>query len=890
MPELTGTVTFLFSDIEGSTSLLQRLGDSRYADVLAAHQRLLRAAFKEADGHEIDSQGDAFLVTFPRARDAVAATVIGQRAIATHPWPDGVPVRVRMGLHTGEPVRSLKRYIGMDVHRAARICAAAHGGQILLSRTTHDLIERDPPRDVGLRDLGEHRLKDLQRPEQIFQVVHPDLPAAFPPLKSLDRVPHNLPIQLTNFIGREREVAEVKRLLASSRLLTLTGVGGSGKTRLALQTTAEVFEGFANGIWLVELAGLTDPTLIPQLVASVFGLREESISPGSDDPSPSGTSKQRPLVALLVDYLQTKQLLLVLDNCEHLIAACARLAETLLRACPRLHILATSREALGIAGETTWRVPSLLLPDPQDLVPSERLPDYEAVRLFIDRATSALPSFPVTDQNVRAVAKICHRLDGIPLAIELAAVRVKGLAVEQIAARLDDRFRLLTGGSRTALPRQQTLRAAIDWSYDLLSENERVLLRRLSVFAGGFGLEAVEAICGSGSLGESEILELLMRLVDKSLVLMDQPNGEARYRLLDTVRQYSRDKLLESGEASVVRERHRDWFLSFIERMAPEFQGLQENLWLDRVEAEHDNLRAALEWSLGEEESEAGLRLAGGLELFWRVRGYLSEGRKWLERALLSSPKTTTLARRNALAGAALLAAFQGDLERSAVLAEECLATSQATGDQKHFGWALSILGGVASAKGDLTRALALREQALDQFRVLGDQWWITASLYLLGIVARHLGDFERAAVLTEESLARARVLGNERLIANGLASMGILEALQGHNQRAATLLRESLVLFQKLKFKLRIAGNFVDLARVARAEGQFEFAARLLGAAQTLYKELGIVLSPSQQSTFSQDVTAVCAGLGEEAFTAAQDAGRTMTLDQAVAYALAKA
>ncbi len=890
MPGLTGTVTFLFSDIEGSTTLLQRLGDSRYADVLAAHQRLLRAAFKEADGHEIDSQGDAFLVTFPRARDAVAATVIGQRAIATHPWPDGVPVRVRMGLHTGEPVRSLKRYIGLDVHRAARICAAAHGGQILLSRTTRELIERDPPQDVELRDLGEHRLKDLQRPEQIFQVLHHDLPAEFPPLRSLDTVPHNLPIQLTNFIGRERELAEVKRLLGLSRLLTLTGVGGSGKTRLALQIAAEVLEGFADGVWLVELAALTDPTLIPQLVASTLGLREESISTGSDDPVPSSTSTQRPLLAVLLDHLQTKQLLLVLDNCEHLIAACARLAETLLRACPRLHILATSREALGIAGETTWRVPSLLVPDPQDLVPSERLPDYEAVRLFIDRATSALPSFPVTDQNVRAVAKICHRLDGIPLAIELAAVRVKGLAVEQLAARLDDRFRLLTGGSRTALPRQQTLRAAIDWSYDLLSENERGLLRRLSVFVGGFGLEAVEAICGSGSLGESEILELLMRLVDKSLVLMDQPNGEARYRLLDTVRQYSRDKLLESGEASAVRERHRDWFLSFMERVAPEFQGPQENLWLDRVEVEHDNLRAALEWSLGEEESEAGLRLVGVLETFWRVRGYMSEGRKWQERALLNSPKTTTLARRNALAAAARLALFQGDLERSAALAQECLTTSRVAGDQRTIGFALTTLAGVAFDNGNLTRARALYEQALDEFRAVGDAWMIGISLLLLGSTVRHLGDFERAAVLTEEGLARARVLGNDRLIANGLGNLGFLEALRGHNQQAATLLRESLVLFHKLKFKSRIADYFVALARVARDEGQFEYAARLLGAAETFYKDLGIVLSPSQKSKLSQDVTAVCAGLGEKAFAAAQDAGRTMTLDQAVAYALVKA
>jgi class 3 adenylate cyclase len=451
----TGTVTFLFTDIEGSTRLLQELGD-RYTDILEEHRRLLRAAFRERGGEEVDNQGDAFFFAFQRAKDAVAAAVAAQRAIRRAPWPEGVTIRVRMGVHTGEPIRAGAGYVGMDVHRAARICGAGHGRQILLSDSTGALVAGDPPDGVALRDLGVHRLKDLTQGQRMFQVVAADLPDHFPPLKALDVLPNNLPVQLTGFIGRELEKPEVKRLLGTARILTLTGSGGAGKTRLALQVAAELLDQYSDGVWLVELAALSDPSLVPTAVATVLNVQE-----------PRGS--QLPIIEILVDFLRSKSLLLVVDNCEHLLPACAGLSDRLLRSCPALRMLATSREALHIPGEIIWRVPSLSFPDLGILPSLEQLSEYEAVRLFVDRAVSHEPGFVMSNDTVRPVVQVCQRLDGIPLAIELAAARVRVLSVEQIANRLDDRFRLLTGGGWMVLPRHQTLLATMDWSYDLLS-------------------------------------------------------------------------------------------------------------------------------------------------------------------------------------------------------------------------------------------------------------------------------------------------------------------------------------------------------------------------------------------------------------------------------------
>ena len=753
----TGTVTFLFTDIETSTRLLVQLGD-RYADLLVEHHRLLRAAFQARGGREVDTQGDAFFVSFARAKDAVLAATAAQKAINRHTWSDGVSVRVRMGLHTGEPISSEIGYVGMDVHRSARICSAGHGGQILLSQATGALVQNDLPQGASLRDLGKHRLKDLQHPEQVFQLLHPDLPTDFPPLKSLDALPNNLPIQLTSFIGREKEIEEVKNSFTKTRLLTLTGSGGCGKTRLGLQALADLVDEFPDGVWVVELAPLSDPGLVAQEVASVLGIREESGSLLMGEGSPealSGISDDFPLTSKLTEYLGPKQLLLMLDNCEHLIETCATLSDTLLRSCPSLRILVASREALGIAGESTYRVPSLSLPDPKNLPEGtdlvSTLATYEAIGLFIDRAVAVQPTFALTNDNATSVAQVCHRLDGIPLAIELAAARVRVLPVEQIIKRIDDRFRLLTGGSRTALPRQQTLRATMDWSYNLLTDAERVLLNRLSVFAGGWMLPAAEAVCAGDSIEEDEVLDLLTNLADKSLVVVEEKSGEGRYRLLETVRQFSRDKLVESGEGERVRNQHLDFFLRLAEQAEPEFRGPDQIVWLGRLEEEHSNLMAALDWSkIGEGSLESGLRLAGALWYFFRVRVYRynSEYLEMLEELLSVSSGISDSVRAKAFGAAGLLAHQRRSFGRATAFYEESIALSHQTGDKWVEAFALVCLVVLLSEQRDYDRSEALHNESLALFRELEDKWGIAFSSRNFGSWLHNQGDYDRAAAL----------------------------------------------------------------------------------------------------------------------------------------------
>jgi predicted ATPase/class 3 adenylate cyclase len=826
VPDLpSGIVTFLFTDIEGSTALLQHLGDRRYAEVLAEHRQILRAAFQAGGGHEIDTQGDAFLIAFGSALDAVATAVAAQRAIADHPWTEGAPIRVRMGVHTGEPTLAGSGYVGLDVHRAARIMSAGYGGQILLSQATHDLIAHDLPQGLTAQDLGEHRLKDLTRPEHIFQMVIPELTADFPPLKTLDIISNNLPIQLTTFIGREHEIEDVKRLLSKTRLLTLMGAGGAGKTRLAIQVAADLIEEFQKGVWLVELAPLADPTLVVQAVATTFQVREAA---------------GRALLDLLVDYLQPKSLLLVLDNCEHLVAACAQLATALLRACPNVKILATSREALAIAGETTHQVPPLSRPDPRRLQSLEQLAQFEAVRLFVERAVHSQPRFALTDANAKAVAHICHRLDGIPLAIELAAARVRVLTPDQIGARLDDRFRLLTGGSRTGLLHHQTLRAAMDWSYDLLSEGERTLLRRLAVFAGGFHYDAVEAICTDGSVEALAVLDLLTYLVDKSLVVAEGLNGDIRYRLLETIRQYGLERLQESGEVAAVRGRHLDWYLGLAERAEPELQGPDQKGWLSQLEMEHDNLRAALEWAKMEERgAEAGLRLAGALHRFWAMRGYLSEGREWLEGAV-SRSQGPSKARAKAIYGAGALGFVQGDYGRAEALCEQSLALYRELGDKFGIALSLNVLASLHMYRGDYGRAIALLEQSLALCRELDHRWLIAATLSTLARTLRPRGDYERAKALLEESLILWRQTGDKWGLARSLHSLGVVARLQGDFARARVLHEESLALYRELGHKVDLADALLSLGTVAQNQGDYARAIALYDESLVLSRESG--------------------------------------------------
>ncbi len=869
----TGTVTLLLTDIERSTELLQRLGDSGYARLLVECRQLIRSASRREGGREFGSQGDALLMVFPRARDAVAAAIAAQGAMLRHAWPGGAGPAVRMGLHTGEPGTVAGEYVGLDVHRTARVCAAGHGGQILLSTTTGSLVRDSLPEGAALRSLGSHRLKGLQHPEQISQIVHPDLPDQFPPPRSLDAFPNNLPRQLTIFVGREREIAEVKRLLSTARILMLTGSGGCGKTRLALEVAADLIDAYSDGVWLVELAALAEPDLVLHTMATALGVREVS---------------GRTLLATLIDYLQTRELLLVLDNCEHLLAACASLVESLARACPRLRVLATSREPLGIPGETVWRVPSLSLPDPGGTPPMDQLMQYEAIRLFIERAASVQPAFALTSENARTVVAVCRRLDGIPLAIELAAARMRALSVDQIAARLDERFKLLTGGARTALPRHQTLRGALDWSYDLLSPPERALLRRLSVFAGGWTLEAAEVVGTGDGVEGSEILDLMTQLVFKSLVLMDTYGAHVRYRLLETVRQYGRDRLDELGEGAGVRTRQLHWFLGLVERAEPELSGADQSLWLDRLEEEHDNLRAALEWSkAGPNNGDMGLRLARGLWQFWYVRGHYSEGRAWLETTLAHSRGASASERAKALAGTGFLADRQGDYGGSITLCTESLNAFRGLGDRSGMAQVLHVMGMVAEHQGDYDRAKSLFMESLDLGRQTGDKRRMAISLNAIGEVARCQEGYAAARSSYEESLVLSREIGDKRNIAIALGNLGHVALHQADHERAAMLFRQALGLAQQLVYRLGIAEYLAGLGGVAAAEGRYARAARLLASADYLLGFVGGRLEPADRAEYERSVAAIRASLGEAEFEAAWTEGNEMPLEQAIQYAL---
>lgn len=903
-----GTITLVFTDIEGSTQLLQRLGD-RYGSVLSEHHRLVRAAFGAHGGTERDAAGDGLYFAFPSARAALAGAVAAQRALLTHEWPDGAAVRVRMGLHTGEPVSSEVGLVGLDVHRAARISAAGHGGQILVSQTTHDLIGGELPPGVSLTDLGEHQLKDLAAPIRLFAAVADDLPADFPPLRTLDGRPNNLPRQLTTFVGREPELAQARQILASSALLTLTGPGGVGKTRLSLQLGIDLIGEFEDGVWVCELGALTDEGLVLSSIAASLGVTEQ---PG------------RPLTATLVDHLRTRHLLVLLDNCEHLLKSCATHAFALLSGCPTLRILATSREALGISGESVFNVPSLTLPDAERVTSAEQAARWEAVQLFVDRAAAAQAGFRLTDENARSVVQVCQRLDGIPLALELAAARVRAISVEEIAERLDDRFRLLTGGSRVAVTRHQTLRATIDWSYDLLSDEERAVLRRLSVFAGGCTLAGAEAICSGDGISEGDLLDLLSHLVDKSLLVAEATEGESRFRLLETVRQYARERLLDAGDAESAFRRHRDWYLALVERAKPDFfSGPAPVRWLTVLDGEHDNLRAALEWNAGEPEgTQAGLRMAAALWRYWEIRGFLMEGRRWLERTLAATDGEVSQLRANALTGAGILAHIQGDYPAALAFHEESLAQHRQLGNSHSIAFAAHNLANVAGEQGDYARARQLYEEANEIALALGDRHGSAIGLINLADVVSRQGDYPAARSIFEESvamlgslgdrfgmafaidnsaqaaarggdpetarnlheraLAISRELADERGVARTLMHLADLALQQGDRSRAKELHRECLRIRQGLRDMPGIASAMEKLAWVLAPDAA-EDAARLLGAAEALRESIHAPMPPMARADYEQSVGALTSRLGRETFDTLRLQGRSMSAEEAV-------
>jgi len=626
----TGTVTFLFTDLEQSSRLWEQSPEAMQ-DAMARHDTILRAGVEANRGVIVKRTGDGLHAVFAIPDDALRSALAIQQSFLAQAWDNTGPFRVRMGLHTGQAHLREGDYYGPAVNRAARVMAVAAGGQVLLSNVTAELVRDQLPDGTSVSDLGRHRLRSLDRPERLFQLQHPELPGDFPPLNSLRTIPNNLPVQLSSFIGRETECSQIMRLLTpgtnengqssskyKDRLITLTGPGGTGKTRLSLQVAGEILDSYPDGIWLVELAPLADPELVVQAVSEPFGQREQ---PG------------RPLLDMLIDYLQPRRTLIILDNCEHVIDACAQLSDALLRGCPRLHILASSREALGIAGERAFRVRSLSLPTNGESISQAELAGFDAIHLFVSRAETVKQDFKLTDDNAITILHICRRLDGIPLAIELAAARARLLSPQQILDRLDDRFRLLTGGSRTALPRQRTLQALIDWSYDLLSEEECALLRRLSVFSGGWTMEAAESVAGVDPLESYEILDLLELLHNKSLITAEEGDLGMRYRMLETIRQYAQAKLAQNGDADQIRGRHLAYFVGLHEQATAAIMDLHGGDWVARLAADVDNLRAAQAWAL-ENDITSALRLMAGITFHWTSIIPAAEELHYLEKVI----------------------------------------------------------------------------------------------------------------------------------------------------------------------------------------------------------------------------------------------------------------
>jgi predicted ATPase/class 3 adenylate cyclase len=867
-----GTITFLFTDIEGSTTRWERFpGEMRAA--VARHDRLLREAIAGHGGVVFKTGGDAFYAAFATAAPAVEAALAAQRGVAAEDWGVVSPLRVRMALHTGAAELRDADYFGPPLNRVARLLSAGAGGQVLLSQATEQLARDALPAGVTLRELGEHRLKDLGRPERVFQLVCADLPSDFPPLRTLDSHRHNLPAELTPFVGRQAELEAARTRLRRPevRLLTLTGPGGIGKTRLALQLAADLLDDFADGVFFVALTTVRDAALAGAAVAQALEV-----------PETSGWTAWESVRARLRD----KRLLLVLDNFEQVVEAGPAVAD-LLAACPGLKVLVTSRAVLRLTSEHQMEVPPLPLPPVGQRATAERLSQYEAVRLFIQRAQAARPEFHVTDDTAPAIAEICHRLDGLPLALELVAARLRVLSPMELLERLGSRLTTATGGARDRPERQRTLRNAITWSYELLEAEEQALFRALAVFAGGWTLEAAEEIIGASGATEADVLDGLTSLLDKSLVEQrkgaghaGKGGGEGRFAMLETIREYALEQLEATELAGALRRRHAQYYRDLAERAAPFLRGTEQALWLARLQADHDNLRAALGWAHGQGETALGLRLATALWRFWYVRGYLREGRDWLERFLEGAGAGAPQVRAGALQAAAALAESLGEQERATALAEESLTLQRGLGDTRGVATALNNMGNVATSHGDLgraaglyeesqvlwrslkddvgtasalnnratvarlqgdgERATALAEESLKLRRVLKDSGGVATCLHNLALVALDAGDLARAGALAEESLGLWRTVDDRWGIANGLYSEGILAQRAGSPARAGELLEESLALRREAGDRRGAAAALAALGALAAAQGDVEGAAGRYGESLDFYRAAG--------------------------------------------------
>jgi len=891
--------------------------------LLGRHNEILDRSIETYDGFLFRTVGDAYCVAFHSAINAINAALNIQRKLNNEIWSPA-PIKVRMGIHTGaaqlEGDSSYSGYTTLALTQ--RIMSAGHGGQILLSQTVRDLTRDRLPPQVQLIDMGEHSLKGILHPEHLYQLVVPDLPSEFAPLNTLELNNHNLPAQVTSFIGREKEISEIGKLIAANRIVTLTGSGGAGKTRLSLQVGADKLNQFVDGAWFVELAPVTDPALVPQTLLKIFKLREDA---------------QRAPLEVLIEYLRTKSLLLILDNCEHLIEACAKISETLLRACPNLKFLASSREALDIAGEVAYRVPSLRTPDLDQLPPPEELLEVESIRLFVDRARAAKPDFKLTQDNASFIAQICSRLDGIPLAIELAAARVKMMSPQQIASRLDDRFRLLTGGSRTALPRQQTLRALIDWSYSLLSEQEKTLFRRLAVFVGGWTLEAAEAVCG-GVGGGFDILDAMTRLVDKSLVFVEEEFiGEIRYHRLETIRQYSREKFFDTDEVATIRDCHLEFFVQFAELADENLQSRDQLIWGNRMVAEMDNLRAALEWGLSTKPFSA-LRIVGAMNLLWPINGYSAEGFRWAQKALeqvKNTPVTEGLSKEQQLSAfakalrglawlylslgdnanavrtaeesvnlyrqslerrgldMALLALaypleFQGERERAETLLLESIEIARAEGDVYALSWSLCNLARVTL---DLHHNLELSKRYVEEAQryagEAGFQYLVSLSTEILGIIAIHENDYDNARSHFEKALKGFQDVGATFNIILEKTNLAHLEREQENYMLALEYYRETIIAFRDVGQIGAVAHQLECFGFIAIAQDQSKRALKLFAAAHSLREGGGTPMTPDEQVYFDEQVKGLREKLDTTQFDSIWSRGRALTMGQAIEFAL---
>ncbi len=927
-----GVTTLLFTDIEGSTRLWEQEGD-KMSRALAEHDALSRTAVERNRGIVVKMTGDGMYAAFGDALDAVNAALVLQQSLDDPTATSGILFQVRFGLHLGVVERRDADLFGSPVNRAARIMKAAHGGQVLLSQAVADYVGTRLPSLVSLRDLGGVRLRDLATTEHVYQLVHPKLRQDFPALRSLEATPNNLPQQVTSFIGRERELIEIKELLEGTRLLTLLGMGGLGKTRLSLQIAADVLEKFPDGVWFVDLAPIKDPSLVPDAVAQVMGVHEQA---------------GKPLTQTLCEHLKQHTLLFVLDNCEHLVNACATLAEALLRGASELRILATSREALHIRGEQTYQVLPLKAPDRNAGV--ESLLRFDAVQLFVERARLKTPNFSLTERDAPAIAELCARLDGIPLALELAAARMRSLSIGEINARLHDRFKLLTGGSRVALERQQTLRALVTWSYDLLQEREQMLLDRLSVFAGGFDLPAAEVVCGAEPLVSEDIVDLLSSLVEKSLVMVEQGDGASRYGLLETIREFAREHLtkrydllgtirefaaehlVDRNDVAATAQRHCDYFLDFAKTARVKLQGSDQAEWTRRLEIELDNLRAAIALALaGGVDPVLAVKFEVALMRFRILRGYSTEARNNVRKALLlPGILDPNAARAHALYVGGVLATNQSDYVEATKMLTECLAIRRGLGNARETAATLSTLATLHLQQDDLAKARDYEGEATGIFRGLGDRVGEAIGLLNLGEISVRQGDCGSAQELFEQCLEIARSvkhqelesdcernLGEIALSSGNLAAaqarfarslqvcrdaedkrgeaitlwrLGKTDAACGDQESARKRLAEALHALQAFEMNSEVLDCLEDYVKLLQLAGQVENAVRACAAAAAVREALRLPRPAHREAEMQMRVTEARAELGHPAFEIAWASGRTWGLNEAIENALVSA